>query len=181
VQIARFFSTSSLSFRSSTGSKQAKESLYRTPLAVRNKVISRFHIQHSISSAGKFISVAIRYICTCLIWFLEAKMRKVITSLLHFMPRNCVRLGTVKTFFFFGSTAPIWGLGLPPWNSPFHFSFLDLRQSVELLGRVISSSQGLYLYTNTEKRTHTNIKHPCPEWNSNPRSRLPSERRQCIF
>jgi hypothetical protein len=31
---------------------------------------------------------------------------------------------------------------------------LDLGQSVGLLGRVISSSQGLYLYTNTEKRTH---------------------------
>jgi hypothetical protein len=37
---------------------------------------------------------------------------------------------------------------------------LDLGQSVGLLGRVISSSQGLYLYTDTEKHTHnTNIKH----------------------
>jgi hypothetical protein len=82
--------------------------------------------------------------------------------------------------FFCGTTAPV-GLGLPPWNSPFHFGFiLNLRQSVGLFGRVISSSQGLYLYTNTEKRTHTNIKHPCPEWDSNPWSRLPSERRQCM-
>jgi hypothetical protein len=41
---------------------------------------------------------------------------------------------------------------------------LDLGQSVGLLGRVISSSQGLYLYTNTEKRIHNiNTKHPCPE------------------
>jgi hypothetical protein len=32
--------------------------------------------------------------------------------------------------------------------------FLDQGQSVGLLGRVISSSQGLYVYTNTEKRTH---------------------------
>jgi hypothetical protein len=42
---------------------------------------------------------------------------------------------------------------------------LDLGQTVGLLGRVISSSQGLfYLYRNTEKRTHnTNTKHPCPE------------------
>jgi hypothetical protein len=32
--------------------------------------------------------------------------------------------------------------------------FLDQGQSVGLLGRVISSSQGPYLYTNTEKRTH---------------------------
>jgi hypothetical protein len=32
--------------------------------------------------------------------------------------------------------------------------FLDQGQSVGLLGRVISSSQGLYLYTNTDKRTY---------------------------
>jgi hypothetical protein len=31
--------------------------------------------------------------------------------------------------------------------------FLDQGQSVGLLGRVISSSQGLYLYTNIEKHT----------------------------
>jgi hypothetical protein len=37
---------------------------------------------------------------------------------------------------------------------------LDLGQSVGLLGGVISSSQGLYLYTNIQKRTHnTNTKH----------------------
>jgi hypothetical protein len=37
----------------------------------------------------------------------------------------------------------------------------------------------LYLYTNTEKRTHnTNTKHPCPEWDSNIWSRGPRERRQ---
>jgi hypothetical protein len=70
---------------------------------------------------------------------------------------------------------PNLGLGQPPWNSPFHFDLQDLRQSVELLGRLISSSQGFYLYTNTEKRPHTNTKHPCPEWDSNQRSRLPSE------
>jgi hypothetical protein len=33
--------------------------------------------------------------------------------------------------------------------------FLNQGQSVGLLGRVISSSQGLYLFTNTEKNTHT--------------------------
>jgi hypothetical protein len=57
--------------------------------------------------------------------------------------------------FFPWRYSPNLDLGLPPWNSPFHFSFLDLRQSVGLLGRVISSPQVLYLYTNTEKRTHT--------------------------
>jgi hypothetical protein len=50
-------------------------------------------------------------------------------------------------FFPIGTTAPV-GLGLPPWNSPFHIGFfLNHRQSVGLLGRVISSSQGLYLHT----------------------------------
>jgi hypothetical protein len=61
-------------------------------------------------------------------------------------------------------------------------SLLIILQTVGLLGRVISSSQGLYLCTNTERRTHIrkHYKHPCPEWDSNPRSRLPSERRQCM-
>jgi hypothetical protein len=65
-------------------------------------------------------------------------------------------------FFLLCCYSPNLGHGLPPWNSPFHFSFLDLRQSVGLLGRVISSSQGLCLYRNT-KKTHTYTKHlfPC--------------------
>jgi hypothetical protein len=83
---------------------------------------------------------------------------------------------------FFWRYSPNLGLGLPPRNSPFHFGFPDLRQSVGLLGRVISSSQGLSTCTQTQKNspthTHTNTKLPCPEWDSNPRSRLPSEPRQ---
>jgi hypothetical protein len=56
---------------------------------------------------------------------------------------------------------------------------LDLGQSAGLLGRVISSSQGLYPYTNTGRRTHiTNTNHACPECDSNPRFRHPRERRQ---
>jgi hypothetical protein len=50
---------------------------------------------------------------------------------------------------------PQLGLGLPPWNSPFHFGILDFRHSVGLLGRVISTLQDLYMYTNTEKRART--------------------------
>jgi hypothetical protein len=34
---------------------------------------------------------------------------------------------------------------------------LDLGQSLGLLGRVISSSQGLYLYKNTEKLNEFNL------------------------
>jgi hypothetical protein len=59
---------------------------------------------------------------------------------------------------------------------------LDLGQSVGLVGRVIGSSQSLYLHTNTEKRTHnTNTKHPCPHWDTNPRFRRPRERRQFML
>jgi hypothetical protein len=52
--------------------------------------------------------------------------------------------------------------------------------TVGLLGRVISTSQGLCLNTGLHKhrKTHTHTKHRCPEWDSSPRSRLPSERRQ---
>jgi hypothetical protein len=52
------------------------------------------------------------------------------------------------------------GLGLPPWNSPFHFGLLDPRHSVGLLGRVISSSRGLYLYAYAQKRTHAHAQTP---------------------
>jgi hypothetical protein len=43
-----------------------------------------------------------------------------------------------------------------------------------------SSSQGLYLHTGQHKhrKKHTYIKQSCPEWDSKPRSRPPSERRQ---
>jgi hypothetical protein len=70
----------------------------------------------------------------------------------------------VRNFFSFGSTVQFrpWP---PPWNFSVSLQLLDLGQSVGPLGRVISSSQGLYLYTNTEKSTHnTNTKHPCPSW-----------------
>jgi hypothetical protein len=51
----------------------------------------------------------------------------------------------IPFFFFFWRYSPNLGLGLPPWNSLFHFGLLDPRHSVGLLGWVISSSQGLYL------------------------------------
>jgi hypothetical protein len=59
---------------------------------------------------------------------------------------------------------------------------LDLGQLVGLLGRVISSSQCLYLYTNTEKRTHnTNTKHQFREWDSSTRFWRPHEQRQFML
>jgi hypothetical protein len=53
------------------------------------------------------------------------------------------------------------------------FLFRNLRQSVRLLGRVISPSQGRYL-----TQTQNKDKRPCLEWDSNPRSLYSSERRQ---
>jgi hypothetical protein len=75
----------------------------------------------------------------------------------------------VRSFVLVSST---WSIG-HPWNASFHFSFLILRHSVGLLGRVSSPSQDRYL-TQTQN-TH---RHSCVEWDSNPRSQLSSERRQ---
>jgi hypothetical protein len=51
---------------------------------------------------------------------------------------------------------PLW-ITENPWNALFHFSFLILRQSVLLLGRGISPSQGPYLNTlqHKHRKTHT--------------------------
>jgi hypothetical protein len=60
--------------------------------------------------------------------------------------------------FFSFLVAPTRGSLLPLLDHRAEFpQFLDQGQSVGLFGRVISSSQGLYLYTNTEKRTHIHI------------------------
>jgi hypothetical protein len=68
---------------------------------------------------------------------------------------------TVRVFrcqilcYSFGATTPIWALAYFI-ETPFHVGLLDLRHLVGLLGRMISSSQGLYLHTNTENaHTHT--------------------------
>jgi hypothetical protein len=75
------------------------------------------------------------------------------TSLLPIiLPISSLYLCIHLFFFFLWRYSHNLGLGLPPWNSPFHFGLLDLRQLVGLLGRVITSSQGLYLYTN--RKTH---------------------------
>jgi hypothetical protein len=51
------------------------------------------------------------------------------------------------------------------------FSFVVIfTQTVGLLGRVISTSQGRYLHTGQHK-------HPCLEWDSNPRYQRSSKRR----
>jgi hypothetical protein len=58
------------------------------------------------------------------------------------------------------------------------FHFIDLSaQSVGLLGRGISPSQGRYLAQESTNRINGH-KHPCLKWDLNPRSQCLSERRQ---
>jgi hypothetical protein len=58
------------------------------------------------------------------------------------------------------------------------FQFLDPIQSVGLLWRGISSSQGRYLHTEQHKQRIKAHRHPCLEWDWKPRSQRSSERRQ---
>jgi hypothetical protein len=60
-------------------------------------------------------------------------------------------------FFFLWLYGPIQALAAS-MKLTVSLQLLDLEQSVGLFGRVISSSQGIYLYTNTEK-THKQHKH----------------------
>jgi hypothetical protein len=86
----------------------------------------------------------------------------------------------ISECIFFTSSCPHLGACCHFWSIGLISKFLDHSQAVELLGRVISSSQGLYLNTGQQKhrKTRTNVKHPCPEWVSKPWSRLPIERKQ---
>jgi hypothetical protein len=62
-------------------------------------------------------------------------------------------------------------------SSPFS-AVIIYSQTVELLGRVISPSQGRYLNTGQHKQNKRTHRHPCFKWDSNPGSQCPSERRQ---
>jgi hypothetical protein len=86
--------------------------------------------------------------------------------------REC--LGTI-----FLPLAHLFGSSLPYWSTGLITQFLDYSQAVGLIGRVISSSQGLYLNAGQHKhrKTRTHIKHPCPGRDSNRKSRTPSNGR----
>jgi hypothetical protein len=66
---------------------------------------------------------------------------------------------------------PLWSRD-HRWNALIHFSFLILGQSVGLLEREISPSQGKH------KHRINADKHPCLELDLNPRSQRSGERRQ---
>jgi hypothetical protein len=86
--------------------------------------------------------------------------------------------GGVDVFFFF-PLVPLLGSSLTYWSTGLITQFLDLSHAVGLLGRVISSSQGLCRNTGQHKhrKTPTHIKHPYPGRDSKPQSWPPSDRR----
>jgi hypothetical protein len=67
---------------------------------------------------------------------------------------------------------PLWTL------AALFFSFLMYTQSVRLLGRGISPSQGRYSHTEQHRHRINAHRHPCLEWDSNPRPECPSDRRR---
>jgi hypothetical protein len=69
----------------------------------------------------------------------------------HFIPRRSRCSPSLSLSL--SPVAPTWSTG-HPGNASFHFSFLNLRESVGLLGRGISPSQGRYLHTGQHR-------HPC--------------------
>jgi folate-dependent tRNA-U54 methylase TrmFO/GidA len=70
---------------------------------------------------------------------------------------------SVLLFFPLWLYSPIWAL-VTSMTLSVSLQLLDLGQLVGSLGQVISSSQGLYLCINTEKRTHnTNTKQSMPK------------------
>jgi hypothetical protein len=71
--------------------------------------------------------------------------------------------------------SPLLGPGLF-----FSFVIFFLTQSVGLLGRVISPSQGPYLHTEQHKHRINSHRHLCLEWDSNPRSQRSIERKQFV-
>jgi hypothetical protein len=63
------------------------------------------------------------------------------------------KIRKIHTEFFFFLFAPIWELAPTFWSKELICQFLDHLQTVGLLGRVISPSQGLYLNTGQHKHT----------------------------
>jgi hypothetical protein len=73
------------------------------------------------------------------------------------IPSNSLFVNYHAIFFFIlpPPPPPVLGSSHPYSITGLIFQFLDLSQMVGRLGRVISSSQGLYVYTNTVRRGHT--------------------------
>jgi hypothetical protein len=68
----------------------------------------------------------------------------------------------------------------PLWTLAAFSALIHTQQSVGLLWRVISPSQGRYLRTEQHKHGINAHRHPCLDWDSNPRSQCSNGRRRFI-
>jgi hypothetical protein len=66
------------------------------------------------------------------------------------LPRLFISFHIIYIQYFF-PLAPLLESSLPYWSTGLITQFLDLSQAIGVLGRVISSSQGLYLNTGQHK------------------------------
>jgi hypothetical protein len=83
----------------------------------------------------------------------------------------CMELNSSFKSVYLRLYSPLLGLGR-------FFSFLIFTQSVGLLGRGISPSQGRYLHTGQHEYRINAHKHPCLKWDSNPRAQCLNGRKK---
>jgi hypothetical protein len=101
-----------------------------------------------------------------------------LTELLTSNERRDTHTDRLMGGIFFLNSFPSYTL-IRVWR--FSFILLIISQSVGLLDEWLARRKAATCTqdnTNTEKRIHTKL--PCLAWDSNPRSRLPSERWECI-
>jgi hypothetical protein len=72
----------------------------------------------------------------------------------------------------------VYGSAVLCWTLATFSNSSSYRDAVGLLGRSISPSQGRYIHTEQHKHSINAPRHPCPEWDSNPRSHRSNKRRQ---
>jgi hypothetical protein len=75
----------------------------------------------------------------------------------HTRQTSSIPTSCISKFLFHWIYIPIWALAASMKLSV-SLQLLDLGELVGLLGWVIRSSQGFYLYTNTEKLTHNTVR-----------------------
>jgi hypothetical protein len=105
-------------------------------------------------------------------WKVEPNIHNLHCNLLYSDNESILRIETVhnstSAYGFYPSThLPIYGLQRVDLRR--FFSFLIDTQSVGLLGRGISPSQGRYLHTEQHKHRINSHRHPWVEWDSNSR------------
>jgi hypothetical protein len=101
-----------------------------------------------------------------------------ITVIFSQIPLKAVIYRTSISHSFIHSSIHQWLYSLLLGPGLFFSFVIFFTQTVGLLGRGISPSQSRYLHTDQNKQNKRTYKHPCLEWDSNPRSQRSSERRQ---